>query len=275
MSENPTVSRRGRPKKADRATGDGKSTVLALDRGLRALIYLADSGGATLTETSQATKIPVATCYRILATLQGRAMTKYVETTGTWEVGPQAYLVGMSYRGNYDLLQIATPIMNRMSKETGETSNLAIEDEGELLYLAQVESDNPVRASIKNGAGNHFNTSGVGKVIMAFMDRTKLTHLLQSKTLARQTEKSISDRSEFLAELALIRRRGWALDDEERFMGMRCIAGPVFDPAGNIIAGVSISGPSTRFPDEKLPEFAGNVTAAAREISDRLRSAAK
>lgn len=275
MSQHRIAPRRGRPKKPNRDPGDGKSTVLALDRGLRALLYIADCDGATLTGISKETDIPVATCHRLLATLGQRGMAKYIEATGEWEVGPQAYRVGLSYRKNDNLLQVATPIMQRMSKETGETSNVAVEDDGELLYLAQVESDNPVRASIKNGAGNHFNTSGVGKVIMAFMDQTKLNHLLQSKPLARQTENSICERSAFIDELVLIKRRGWALDDEERFAGMRCIAGPVFDPSGGIVAGVSISGPSTRFPDQNLSKLADSVTSAAREISDRLKTAAE
>ena len=270
MSEPRKTLRRGRPKAAGLGPDRNKSTVLALDRGLRAMIYLADSGGATLTEISKDTKTPVATCHRILATLQLRGMAKFVEATGRWRVGPQAYLVGQRYRESYDLLRLATPIMQRISKETGETSNLAVEDNGELLYLAQVESDNPIRASIKNGTDNHFNTSGVGKVIMAFMDKPRLNQLLQSLKLVRQTANSITERSDLEAELTLVRQRGWALDNEERFPGLRCIAAPVFDPTGGIVAGISISGPSVRFPDDELPVLAKSVTLAAQEISDRL-----
>lgn len=149
---------------------------------------------------------------------------------------------------------------------------MAIEDNGELLYLIQVESDNPIRASLKNGTASNFNTSGVGKVLLANMDKTRLNQILQSTPLVRLTPNSITVRADFNAELSRIRRQGWALDDEERSTGMRCIAAPVFDPTGDIIAGVSISGPSTRFPDKALPDLSRTVIEAAKNITDRLRN---
>lgn len=270
MTEQRTVTRRGRPRKTDRDLGDGKSIVVALDRGLRALIFLADSGGATLTEISLNTNTPVATTHRILATLRQRGMAQYDDATGKWTIGPQAYRVGATYRESHNLLEVALPVLQAISKETGETSNLAIEDNGELVYLIQVESENPIRASMKNGAANHLNTSGVGKVILAYMPKSRLHHILQSTHLARQTPNSITERTDFIAELARIRQQGWGLDNEERFAGMRCVAAPVFDPAGSIIAGVSISGPSARFPDEALKDLSQCVIRAAQEITDGL-----
>lgn len=273
MPEQSPSRRRGRPRKNDAGPIDGKTTVLALDRGLRALVFLAESGGASLTDISRNVETPVATMHRILATLRQRGMAGYDADSGIWSVGPQAYRVGAAYRQSHNLLEIASQVMERMSKETGETSNLAIEDEGNLLYLIQVESDNPIRASIKNGTTAYFHTSGVGKAMMAYMDQARLDRILDSQALVRQTPKTITDADELLGELARVRQRGWALDDEERFLGMRCIAAPVFDQLGQVVAGVSVSGPSSRFSDEAMDDLVQSVVGGARHISDRLRDA--
>lgn len=272
MIEKKTTTRRGRPKAADRTQDSAGSTVLALDRGLNALIFLADKRRATLTEISRGTNTPVATAHRILTTLQQRGMASLNEKDGNWSVGVQAFRIGNAYEASSNLMAAATPVMEELSQLTGETANLAIEDGGELLYLIQVESNNPIRASLKNGAASYFHTSGVGKALLAHKDATQLDRFLKGRSLVRQTSKSITDHEQLKSELGRIRELGWALDDEERYMGMRCIAAPVYDPLGQAIAGVSISGPSTRFPDDQLQNLAGKVQSAAGRISKALGS---
>lgn len=111
MTEQRDVKHRGRPRKSVSNLTDQKSTVVALDRGLRTLIFLAGSGRATLSEISQNTSTPIATTHRILDTLRQRGMAKQDVTTGIWSVGPQAYRVGTSYRESYNLLEMAKPVM--------------------------------------------------------------------------------------------------------------------------------------------------------------------
>ncbi|MEM5583130.1 IclR family transcriptional regulator [Roseibium sp. AS2] len=265
-------SRRGRPKGTTRAPNTPTQTVQALDRGLKVLVFLADNQKATLSEISRNTNTPVASTHRILATLQQRGMVLFNEQDGHWCVGAQAFRVGNAYQAGSNLMTAATPVMEELARLTGETANLAIEDGGELLYLIQVESDNPIRASIKNGAASYFHTSGVGKILLAHMDNSQLDRFLKDRKLARQTSKSITQPDHLKSELAKIRDLGWALDDEERYMGMRCIAAPVFDTLGKVIAGVSISGPSVRFPDNQLQRIADKVQYAANRITSALES---
>lgn len=272
MTEKVSTMRRGRPKGTDRAPNAAGSTVLALDRGLNALIFLADNRRATLTEISRGTNTPVATAHRILTTLQQRGMVLFNEKDGNWSVGAQAFRIGNAYQASSNLMAAATPVMEELSDLTGETTNLAIEDNGDLLYLVQVESNNPIRASLKNGAASYFHTSGVGKALLAYKDEIQLGRFLKGRNLVRQTSKSITDHDLLKSELGRIREMGWALDDEERYMGMRCIAAPVYDALGQVIAGVSISGPSSRFPDDKLQNLADKVQKAAGRISRALDS---
>ncbi len=271
MREQKNANRRGRPRlKANEEKTVGP-LVGALDRGIRVLIFLADTRGATLADIAGHTTIPTATVHRLLTTLQKNGMVVNDTRQGRWRVGPQAYRIGSTFEEGSVLLEVAPPVMRMLSQETGETANLAIEEGGELLYLVQVESENPIRASIKNGTASYFHTSGVGKAIMAFMEDSSLEDLLAPLTLVSQTPKSITDIQHLKAELSKSRRRGWALDDEERFPGMRCIAAPVFDSLENVVAGVSVSGPIARFPDTKLETLAASVVKAAAKISERLR----
>ncbi|WP_170486364.1 IclR family transcriptional regulator [Ruegeria sp. THAF57] len=272
MNEHKTANRRGRPRLKSNEENIGAPPVGALDRGIRVLIYIADTRSTTLAEISKVTQIPPATAHRLLTTLQQRGMVTHDVEQGKWRIGPQAYRIGSTFEEGSNLLEVAPPVMRVLSEETGETANLAIEEGGQLLYLTQVESDNPIRASFKNGTAAFFHTSGVGKAIMAFMDKDELESILTPLTLVSQTPNSITDIKELQEELRKSRHRGWTLDDEERFPGMRCIAAPVFDSLGKVVAGVSISGPITRFPDSKLETLAASVVKAATDISERLQS---
>ncbi|MDP5218925.1 IclR family transcriptional regulator [Ruegeria sp. 2205SS24-7] len=272
MSDERTATRRGRPRTQLGESKSLASPVVALDRGIRILTILANEGSATLAEIAKSTDIPAATAHRIVATLEARGMVSQDLVSGKWRVGPQAFRIGSAFEEGSNLLEVAPPLMRRLSKETGETANLAVEQGNELIYLIQVESENPIRASIKNGTSAYFHTSGVGKAIMAYMTRSKLVDLLGTFSLVRQTDNSITEAEKLLIELENIHSRGWALDDEERFLGMRCIAAPVFDSLGNVIAGVSISGPISRFPDDKLETLATAVQNAAASMSENLKT---
>lgn len=271
MTEQTPAARRGRPRRKPPMETTDVSPVMALDRGLRIFSCLADMRRASLSAISSETGIPAPTVHRALATLQNRGLVSQDGTDGKWRIGPQAYRIGNAFEPGSNLLEIAPPIMRALAAETGETANLAIENGGALLYLVQVESDNPIRASIKNGTTTRFHTSGVGKIIMAHMDAGRLETLLRKSKLEAQTPKSITDVAQLKHELQRCRAQGWAIDDEERFLGMRCIAAPIFDVLGRVIAGLSISGPTTRFPDDQLEAMAARVTRAAAQISNGLQ----
>ncbi|MCA0873411.1 IclR family transcriptional regulator [Seohaeicola saemankumensis] len=262
--------RRGRPRKSETPTDKTEAPVLALDRGLRALTYLAESRGATLADIADNTRTPVATTYRILKTLQARGMAEYSELTGRWVVGSHAFHVGNAYLDRSNIVEIARATLGALAASTGETVNLAVEEDGNLVYVFQVESNNPVRAIIKNGETCYLHSSGIGKALMAYMDGFKVDQILTARGLPKHTHKTITSRDALRAEFESIRQQGWAIDDEERFIGMRCVAAPLFNSFGNAIAGISISGPTARFSDGEISAFSMAVTNSARLISEKL-----
>lgn len=261
--------RRGRPRKSA-PDADGGAIVQALDRGLRALAILAESNGATLSQIAERTNTPAASVHRVLATLQARGMAEYSQPAGKWFVGPQAFRIGNAYLDRSNMVETAKPILERLAERSGETVNLAVEEDGSLVYIFQVESRNPIRAILKTGAMGDLHSSGIGKVLMAHMEDRQVARILDRRGLPRHTVHTITTLEGLRAEFATIRRRGWAMDNEERFIGMRCVAAPVFNSLGQVAAGISVSGPTPRFGDDRIAGFAAAVVQAAQVISEQL-----
>lgn len=265
MKQDKPAAQRGRP--ANAFSDSSQSVIVALDRGLRTLEHIASFGGASLTDLSRETGIPVATMHRILVTLKLRGMVEFSEPLQKWFVGTQAFRIGNTYLNRANIVEAARPVMRELSELTGETSNLAVENAGDVVFLCQIESDNPIRVFFRTGTRGHMHASGIGKTLMAHMSRPQLDAILRNKGLPSFTPKTIVDQPAFLKELDLVRERGWALDDEERFIGMRCVASPIFNSFDEAVAGVSVSGLTVRLPDESLERVGEMVRAAALRVT--------
>jgi IclR family acetate operon transcriptional repressor len=258
---------RGRPKSFNDRSAD--AVVQSLDRAIDVLRTVAGGSGMSLTEIALAGGQSPATCYRILTTLRRRGMVDYDEAAQLWQIGPEAFRIGSRFLGQSRIAELGRPVMQRLMQTTGETSNLAVLDRAEVLFIAQVESNEPIRAFFRPGTRAPGHASGIGKAIMAHLPPERVVRLLAG-TLERFTDRTLVRPEDFAADLARTRRRGWAVDDEEKAMGMRCIAAPVFDPTGEPFAGVSVSGPSQRVRPEADERTGALVRAAAYEITHAI-----
>jgi len=256
---------RGRPKSA--FTESSAPTMQALDRAMAVLTHLAQSEGATLSDISTALDIPAPTTHRILTTLQGRGYAAMVGASQTWSVGIEAYRTGASYLKRTNLLDVSRPVMRRLMEMTGETANLAVPDGTEVVFVGQVETLNPIRAFFNPGTRTAMHASGTGKAILASLDAARLRPLLARSELSAFTDRTLSSAAALQADLDLTRERGWSFDREERFAGMSCIGAAIRDARGEVVAGVSISGPSIRFSESRIEAFGRLVAEAASEIS--------
>lgn len=255
---------RGRPRSAPQANG----TVQALDRGMALLRSLARDGNATLSDLAERTDMPASSAHRLLMTLQTHGIADFAEATQEWRIGVEAFRIGSAFVERGNLVDLARPIMRRLVAETGETANLAIHDDGEVVFLAQSDTQHPIRAFFRTGARVPMHSSGIGKALLAEFDEPKAARILRRRGLPGFTAKTQTDPDALAADLARIRVRGWSYDDEERHLGMRCIAAAIFGPYGEPVAGVSISGPAGRFDTATLEEKAAAVTRAAAEITE-------
>jgi len=262
MTEAP---RRGRPKAFHDKTE--QNTVRALDRAMALLQALAESDGLTLTELAQAQGESPATVYRVMTTLAQRQMVELDPRGQVWHVGPGTFRAGAAFLRRTNVVERARAPMQELMRITGETANLGIEQAGEVLFLTQVETHQPIRAFFPPGTRSPMHASGIGKALLAWMPEARRRALVSAGPLDGFTAATITDPAALEQDLDQARRRGFAIDDEERTPGMRCVAAPVFNALGEPVAGVSVSGPVFRLLSADVARVGGLVAAAASEVT--------
>ncbi|WP_300035052.1 IclR family transcriptional regulator [uncultured Roseobacter sp.] len=256
---------RGRPKSQFRESSAG--TLQSLDRALGILIGVSRAQRATLTDLSMSLGVPTATTHRILTTLQKHGFVAFDEEHQDWSVGIEAYRVGASFMNRTNLTEVSRPVMRTLMEKTGETSNLAIPDGAEVVFVGQIETPNPIRAFFSRGTRTSMHASGTGKAILSALPEQRARDLLMGAGLTAFTENTLVTPAALFEDLKGTRARGWSFDKEERYDGMSCIGAVIFDEHAEPCAGVSISGPSTRFDAVRVPELGSIVSGAAQEIT--------
>lgn len=263
-----TGRRRGRPK----AFSGPKSPtrIQALDRALDVMAALAAGDGMTLSELAAGLGQSVATMHRVLATLERRDFVEISPDRQEWHVGAGAYRLGAAFLRRTNVVERSRPVMRALMQQTGETSNLGIEKDGNVLFVSQVETHETIRAFFPPGTLSPLHASGIGKALLGTYGDARLEALFRNRSLDRFTGKTIGSLDRLRAELAVTRERGYALDDEERTTGMRCVAAAIVNVHGEAVAGISVSGPTHRLPDDRLHRFGELVREGAGEISRLL-----
>jgi len=256
---------RGRPRHWDDKTT--QNTIKSLDRAMGVFEFLSEGQGKTLTKLASDLRQSPATIYRILVTLEGRGMVEFDQIDQVWHVGPRAFVIGARFLKRTSLVERARPLLRRLMEDTGETANLGIEQNGHVLFVSQVETHASIRAFFPPGTLSRLHASGIGKALMAQMDSARLEKLLMDSPLEQFTEFTLVDHDALKDDLATIRASGYSVDGEERNLGMRCIAAPVFDINGEAVAGISVSGPTSRVGMDQISDFSAAVVSAANELS--------
>ena len=258
----------GRPRGFN--TDDTQSTLQSVDRAVDVLKTLASGPPMTLSDIARSLSASPATIHRVLITLQARAMAEADPTTQEWSVGPEAFRIGAAFLRRSTVTARALPVMRHLMEVTGETSNLGIEKADMVMFISQVETHESIRAFFPPGTQTPMHASGIGKALLSHHSGARLERLLATGPLERFTPQTIVTRDGLLAELAQIRDAGFAFDNEEKAVGMRCIAAAIVNFHGEAVAGISISGPSHRVSPEKVAAFGKLVRAAGHTISRSL-----
>ena len=245
--------------------------VQSLSRALWLMNALADCPqGLSLSEVAHRVQLPTSTAHRLLTTLQNERYVRFDSERSAWLIGVQAFQVGSTFVRSRDMVAMARPYMRRLMEESGETVNLAINDRSEVVYVAQVECHKMMRAIAGPGGRAYMHSSGVGKALLAYAGESETADVIRNRSLSKETPKTLSDPSALMADLESIRARGYAIDDEENAIGLRCVASVIFDEHAEPIAGLSVSGPMARMTDARLPVLGTAVTQIAAEITGEL-----
>ncbi|MGB3406310.1 MAG: HTH-type transcriptional regulator BhcR [Jannaschia sp.] len=263
---------RGRPR--DWHDKTEQNTIKSLDRAMAVFEFLSEAQGKTLTELATELGQSASTVYRILTTLEGRGLVEFDTLDQIWHIGPRAFIVGSRFLRRTGLVERARPILRRLMEATGETANLGIEQNGHVLFVSQVETHASIRAFFPPGTLSRLHASGIGKALLSRMEAGRIEAFLQGAPLEQFTRFTLTGAQALRADLRLTRTRGYAIDGEERNLGMRCIAAPVFDLNGEAVAGLSVSGPISRVGPDQIATLGGFVMAAARDLSAAMGGSA-
>jgi IclR family KDG regulon transcriptional repressor len=246
--------------------------VQAVARTLRILEVLAAEGELGLTDLAARVGVHKSTLYRFMCTLCDLGYVRRDPDTERFSLRLKIFEIGSSVYARLDLVKLASPTLERLSSATQETVHLAILDDGQLVYLSKIESKRSLRVSMQSRVGLTAPAycTGVGKVLLAWAQTSFLDAYLKRCEFIRYTEKTIPDRLRLAAELQAIRNRGWAVDDEEHEYGVRCVAAPVREKGGGVVAALSIAGPTVRMGPDRLGSIRTLVCEAADELSAAL-----
>lgn len=257
--------RRGRPRAFNRPA-EGNA-VQSLDRALRILAIVAESDGLSLSEVAERAGLAPSTAYRMLTTLANHGMVEFAEEQQLWSVGVEAYRIGSAFLRGRKLVDRARAVMQDLMEETGETANLGVAEDDFVVFVSQVETHQAIRAFFRPGTRSPFHASGIGKAILAHLGADRVERIVGRTGLETFTERTLSRRGELAADLAAIRSRGWSVDDEERYPGMRCVAAAIFNEFAEPVGGISISGPTVRVTPDRLAAIGPRVRDAAASVT--------
>lgn len=241
--------------------------IQSLDRGLHILFILAEHRSRGVTELADDLQVNKSTVFRLLETMEMRGLVQKDEVTAKYRLGIGVLQISDGLIKNLDILGTAKPILKQLTTVTKESSHLCTLT-GEKVYIVdQVKSDQVMKVSAAIGQEEPIYCSSVGKSILAHLPEEKLNKIIEETEFIRFTKKTITCKEELMEDLARVRERGYAIDDEELSEGVCCVAAPIFNFKGDVKNSIGISGPTLRLNKENLETYIENVKTAARNIS--------
>jgi DNA-binding IclR family transcriptional regulator len=224
----------------------------------------------TFTEIGEALTFPRSSLHNLLRTLVQSGWAELDPTSRRYTLGIRAWQAGNAYLRAVNLADRARPYMERIRDALDETVQLAVRDGRFNVYIAKADGSQMLALASALGRRLHAHATGVGKVLLADLADDELHELLGAEPLDRFTEHTITDLDDLATELADIRKRGYGLDNEEYTRGVRCVAVPVRDHTGNVVAGMSVSVPTIRFDTQRVELARDLLTTASTELSAAL-----
>jgi len=248
-----------------------EKTVQSIDRAFDILEVLAvEKNGLGVTEIGNRVGLHKSTVHRLLTAMVEKGYIEKNQDTGKYRLGLKFIELCSLYLNNIELKTEAQPYLRQLAALTTQPVHLATLVDGEAVYIDKVESYNSIRMYSAIGKRVPVHCSAVGKVLLSGKKQDEIIDMLKNKELVAFTPHTITVLEELLEEVEKVRQRGWAQDDEEHEVGIRCFAAPIYDYRKQVIAAISTSGHKDIFTKDKTQEIVSYVTGAARHISKRM-----
>ncbi len=247
-------------------------TVKSLVKALNILECIGedDQPSYTLTQLSRRLHLHVSTVHRLLVNLVRQGFVEQNPASGGYQLGFRVMRMGLGVLDRLDFRRVAQPLLRELNQQTQETVHLAILQGDRAISIEKFGSPQPVGLDARLGGVMPLHSTGVGKSLLAYHPEEMLNRLARSRGLERFTDQTITTVSQLKKELARVREQGYSVDNEEAVDGLRCVAAPLFDHSGRVVAAFSVAGPATRITPARIPEIAHLVRKTSQEISHRL-----
>ena len=251
-------------------TAEGKKyyQISSLEKGLGILEAIVRNGQLTVTEAAKMLSLNRASAHRFISTLRDLGYVRR-NPNGDYEATFKLLELGMAQADKFEIRRMAKPVMRDLAAEFDETVNLGILDHGMVVYLDKVESRELLRMDSGVGTTTPPHATALGKAMAAFLPPKDLAELVRSIRFEPMTANTITEAEAFMREMASIRQKGYAVDNEELSVHLYCVAAPIFDLNGYPSYAMSVSGPASRVKSlAGLPE---KLLARTQELSGQLR----
>jgi DNA-binding IclR family transcriptional regulator len=224
--------------------------------------------GVTLSQLARKLNLPRSTGHALLLTYQRCGYVQRDEKTGRYNLGFRLHAVANMALGGMSLRGHASPILQRLMQDTGLTVHLAVLEEGEVILIDRIEPQGTQRLATWVGKRMGLHCTALGKALIAYLPADELGDLIQKQGLIRYNENTIASKRVLMKACEEIQRLGYAVDDEEEEIGIRCIGAPVHNGAGEVVAAISISGTKAQLED--ISAKAIRVLEAANSLTQLI-----
>ena len=245
--------------------------VQSVDRTLTILEVLSDyNDGLGITEISSLVNLHKSTVYRLLSTLIYKGYIVQDEETSKYKITFKLFELGSKKVDKLDLLKVSRPYTKMLMESVNEVVHLIVRDETDIVYVDKVEANNTISMSSRIGKRNPMYCTATGKAILAFLPEDEILKVWNSSKIVKLTKNTNTDFILFKKELQNIKEKGFAIDNEENEMGVKCVGAPIFNMSGGIVAAISVTGPVTRITDDKIDFISNEVIKITNLISREI-----
>ena len=247
---------------------EGSAGVQSVDRALTILEVLARVGEAGVTEIAGELGVHKSTAFRLVSTLEAHRLVEQTTDRGRYRLGVGVLRLAGATTARLDLVQEARPVCRQLAADTGETVNIAVLSESSALYLDQIAGSSALQPH--NWVGQHIplHATSNGKVLLSGLEDDAVKELLG--TLSRYTPTTITKKGKLREELDLVREQGYAVAVDELEEGLTAVAAPIHNAHGDVVASMSVSGPTFRLSEKRVEDVVALLVEAASEVSHRL-----
>ncbi len=245
-------------------------TVHVIAKALEVLEELAHDGPLSLAELAQQVEQPKSSVFRYLVTLEERGYVRRNAATEQYSLGIKLIELGNLVTGQFNIHEEAIGYMRQLLDKFRETVNLAILEDGKVVYLDILEGTQSVRMAARPGQRDFAHSTAIGKSHLSYLPQDQLIAILRRHGLPTMTEATITTIEDLQIELQRVRERGYAIDNMENEPGVRCVGAPIFNHQSQVIAAISVSGPASRITPSQVETIGRELVVATRMISERL-----